>query len=75
MVEKMSRTQYSSISADGYHQIDVGQVLTIKFHPIDAGEVDLMMPQNAKQIIDALFVCLVARFQSLPAKCLGSLPT
>lgn len=75
MVKKMSGTKNSSISADGYNEIDIRQVLTIQFHPIDTGEIDLMMSKNAQQIVYTLFVCLVPRFQSLPSKSFGSLST
>jgi hypothetical protein len=48
MVQEMSGTKNSSISADGHNKIHVCQMLTIEFHPIDTGEIDLVMSKNSQ---------------------------
>eukprot|EP00978_Attheya_sp_CCMP212_P045963 scaffold367680_cov47-Attheya_sp.AAC.5 len=48
-------------------------MLSIEFDPIDARKFHPMMPKDTQQVIDALFVRLVPRFQSLPSQRLGRL--
>jgi hypothetical protein len=52
----VSRTQDGTITADCNHQINIRQMLPIEFNSIDATKINLMMTQNAQQIVDTLFV-------------------
>jgi hypothetical protein len=52
----VGRTQNGTITADCNHQINIRQMLPIKFDSIDATKVYLMLTQNAQQIVDTLFV-------------------
>lgn len=62
MIQEMGRGQDCSISPNSHHKIDICQVLSVQFNPVDAWEIDLMLSQDAQQIIHALFVRLKSGF-------------
>jgi hypothetical protein len=58
----MRRGQDCSISSNGHYKIDICQVLSVQLNSVDAREIDLVLSQDAQQIIDALFVRLKSGF-------------
>ena len=71
MINKMRCRQDGSISTHSHQQVNVLQVLSIKFHAIDATKRHIVLAKNGQQVRDALFVGLVALLEPFPAQSLG----
>ena len=65
----MSCAQYRSIPAYRNHKIDIQEVLPIQLYPIDTRELDVVAIQYIDEIVDALLMGVVARFEAFPSEC------
>ena len=65
----MSCTQYRSVPAYRNHKIDIQKVLPIQLYPIDTRELDVVAIQYIDEIVDALLMGVVARFEAFPSEC------
>ena len=73
VIQKMCCTQYRPISSHGNHQIHILQMLSIQFHSIHTGKINIVAAKNVEEITDAVFMGLVAWFKTFPAKGFGGL--
>ena len=65
----MSCTQYRSIPTYGNYKIDIREVLPIQLYPINTRKLNLVTIQYVDEVVDALLMGAVTRFEALPSEC------